>query len=143
MAAGNTQEAIVEYRNAIQQDGRYGDARLKLAEAYEKVGNVNQASREYIRAADLLPQNDDAQIRAARYLIRGGRFEDARTRIQAVIDRAPTNVEAQLILGNALVGLKDLDGERDQARPRSRRGVRLTGRGPAGSGSDGGCQGSL
>ena len=110
MQAGNTQEAIVEYRNAIQQDGRYGEARLKLAEAYEKVGNLNQAAREYVRAADLLPQNNDAQVKAARYLIRAGRFEDARTRIQPVIDRDPTNVDAQLILGNALVGLKDLDG---------------------------------
>ena len=30
-------EAIVEYRNAVQQDPRFGDARYKLAEAYVRV----------------------------------------------------------------------------------------------------------
>ena len=39
-----------------------------------------------------------------------GQFEDARTRILPVVERDPTNVEAQLVLGNALAGLKDLDG---------------------------------
>ena len=33
-------EAIVEYRKAIQIDPRFGDARYKLAQAYELVGNV-------------------------------------------------------------------------------------------------------
>jgi tetratricopeptide (TPR) repeat protein len=110
MAAGRTQEAIVEYRNALQEDPRFGEARLKLAEAYEAAGSANQAYREFVRAADLLPQNDTAQVKAASYLIAAGSFEDARTRIQPVIQRNPTNLDAQLVLGNALVGLKDLDG---------------------------------
>ena len=44
------------------------------------------------------------------YLVGAGNSRTRKTRIQPVIDRDPTNVEAQLILGNALVGLKDLDG---------------------------------
>jgi Tfp pilus assembly protein PilF len=43
LAAGNRyfdqqkfKEAIIEYRNAVQKDPRFGDARLKLAEAYER-----------------------------------------------------------------------------------------------------------
>ena len=110
MAAGKPQEAIVEYRNALQEDPKYGEARYKLADAYESVGNSNQAYREYIRAADLLPQDNDLQVKAAEYLILAGQFEDARTRVQPVIQRDPANVNAQLVLGRALVGLKDLDG---------------------------------
>jgi tetratricopeptide (TPR) repeat protein len=110
MAAGKTQEGIVEYRNAIREDPKYGEARFKLAEAYASVGNQNQAYREFVRAADLMPQNNEAQIRAARYLTAASLFEDAKTRIQPVVDRDPSNAEAQLVLGNALVGLKDLDG---------------------------------
>ena len=104
------QEAIVEFRNALQQDDKYGEARLKLAEAYTATGNAAGAFREYVRAADLLPQNNDAQIKAATFLMLAGQFEDARTRILPVVERDPTNVEAQLILGNSLAGLKDLDG---------------------------------
>ena len=110
VAAGKTQEAIVEYRNALRADPKFGEARFKLAEAYRTTGNQNQAFKEYIRAADLMPQNNEAQIQAARYLVAGGSFEDAKTRIQPVIDRDPTNAQAQLVLGSALVGLKDLDG---------------------------------
>jgi tetratricopeptide (TPR) repeat protein len=104
------QEAIVEFRNAIQQDEKYGEARLKLGDAYAAAGNPAGAFREYVRAADLLPQNNDAQIKAATFLIMGGQFDDARTRILPVVERDPTNVEAQLLFGNALAGLKDLDG---------------------------------
>src|SRR6185503_13368571 len=50
-------EAIVEYRNAVQQDPRFGEARSKLAEAYFQVGDIENAFREYIRAADLLPKD--------------------------------------------------------------------------------------
>jgi tetratricopeptide (TPR) repeat protein len=110
MAAGKVQEAIVEYRNAIRDDPRFGEARFKLAEAYQSAGNANQAFREFVRAADLMPQNNEAQIRAANYLIAAGSFEDAKTRIQPVLDRDPTNAQAQLVMGNALMGLKDLDG---------------------------------
>ena len=110
MAADKVQEAIVEYRNALRDDPRFGEARFKLAEAYAVSGNANQAFREFVRAADLMPQNNEAQIRAATYLIAAGSFEDAKTRIQPVIDRDPTNAQAQLVLGNALMGLKDLDG---------------------------------
>jgi len=35
------QEAIVEFRNALQQDDKYGEARLKLAEAYTGAGNAD------------------------------------------------------------------------------------------------------
>src|SRR5678816_2910545 len=97
MEAGKTQEAILEYRNALQEDPRYGEARLRLAQAYQTAGNFNQARREFIRAADLMPQNTVAQVQASRYLVAAGQFEDARTRIQLVIDRDPTNVDAQMI----------------------------------------------
>jgi tetratricopeptide (TPR) repeat protein len=110
LKAGKYQEAIVEFRNALQQDEKYGAARLKLAEAYEKAGNRPAAYREFIRAADLLPADDEVQLKAAAYLLLAGQFEDARTRAQTVSERAPSNVQAQLILGNALAGMKDLDG---------------------------------
>ena len=108
--AGKYQEAIVEYRNALQQDERFGEARYKLAEALGRSGNTEQAFRQFVRAADVMPTNDEAQIRAASFLLLAGQFEDARTRITPVVERNPGNVNAQIILGNALAGLKDFDG---------------------------------
>src|SRR6476661_10804500 len=78
-------EAIVEYRNALQQDPRFGEARKKLAEAYEQSGDVRPAFAEYIRAAELLPTDVDLQVKAGNLLLLVGQFEDARARARAAL----------------------------------------------------------
>ena len=102
-------EAIVQYRNALQQDPKFGEARYKLAEAYLKVGDVGDATREYIRAADLLPENVDLQVKAARFLLLAKQFDDAKSRAELALDKDPKNIEAQIIRANALAGLKEYD----------------------------------
>ena len=102
--------AILEYRNALKVDDRFGEARAQLAEALAASGNVERAYREYQRAADLLPDDAQVQRRAATLLFMAGQYEDVRTRIQAVLKKNPKDVEAQILYANALVGLRDLDG---------------------------------
>ena len=82
-------EAIVEYRNAVRADPRFGEARQKLADAYGFSGNGSAAFAEQIRAADLLPDDLDAQIKASAYLLLARQFEDAKTRVQRVLARDP------------------------------------------------------
>src|SRR5690349_6898187 len=103
-------EAIVQYNKALQADPKFGDARFRLADAYAQNGDGMRATREYVRAADLMPDNTEAQIRAAAFLVYSGQFEDAKTRCRQVLARDPRNVKAQILLGNALAGLKDFDG---------------------------------
>jgi len=102
-------EAIIQYRTAIQKDPKFGEARRKLADMYERVGDAVNAYREWVRAADLLPDNLDVQTKAGAYLLLSGQFEDAKTRAQKVLETHPKSVDAQILLGNALAGLKDLD----------------------------------
>lgn len=109
-AEGKTGEAIVEYRNAVRTDPRYGEARWRLAEAYARAQNAQGAYREYIRAADLLPDNVDAQVKAATYLLMARRFEDAKARSERALQRDPNNVEALIVRANATAGLKDVPG---------------------------------
>src|SRR5688500_8084544 len=75
-------EAVVEYRNAIQQDPRFGQARYKLAETYMQLNQPAEAFREYIRAADLMPDNVEVQVKAARMLMSAGQFLDSQTRAE-------------------------------------------------------------
>jgi len=103
-------EAVIEYRNAIKHDPKFGEARYRLGQAYARIGDPQNAFREYIRAADLLPGNVDVQLMAGRFLLIRGQFEDARGRAQRVLDRDRRNIDAQILLGNALAGLRDLDG---------------------------------
>jgi cellulose synthase operon protein C len=74
VARNQLREAVVEYRNAVQQDARFGEARLKLANVYARLGEPANALREYVRAADLLPENADAQLRAGNALLLAGLF---------------------------------------------------------------------
>ncbi len=103
------QEAVVEYRNAIQQDPKYGEARYKLAETYAKLDDARNAYREYIRAADLMPSNAEAQLRAGTLLLLAGQYEDARTRADKVLAPQPKHIEAQVLRANALAGLKNME----------------------------------
>ncbi len=109
-AQGKHAEAIIEYRNAIKQDTQFGEARFKLAQAYEATNDLGRAMKEYLRAADLLPEKPEAQLAAARMLVLAGQFEDAKTRAERVLAADPKSVQANLVLGSALVGMKDVDG---------------------------------
>jgi tetratricopeptide (TPR) repeat protein len=102
-------EAIVQYRNAVQQDPRFGEARYKLAESYVRVNDPAGAYREYIRAADLMPANVEAQVKAGQMLLLARQFEDAKVRADRILASDPKSLQAQILRGTALVGLKDLD----------------------------------
>jgi tetratricopeptide (TPR) repeat protein len=108
------QEAIIEYRKAIQQDAMYPEARYKLAQAYDQLGDGGNAAREYIRAADLLPNDALAQVRAGIFLLVGGAYEDAKTRAQKALALEPRNAEAQILLAEANASLKNLTGAVEQ-----------------------------
>ena len=43
LAQGKVNEAIIQYRSAISQDARFGEARYKLAEALVKTGDARGA----------------------------------------------------------------------------------------------------
>ena len=75
-----------------------------------KAGDGGNAVREFVRAADLLPDDADLQIQVGNFLLASGRFDDARVRAEQVLNRTPENVDALVLRGNAMAGLKDLDG---------------------------------
>lgn len=103
-------DAIIEYRNALKQDPRFGAARYKLAQAYLESGDARNASREFVRAADLLPDDAEVQLRAGGILLASGRYEDAKARAEQVLKQNSRNVDAQILLAHAMAGLKNLDG---------------------------------
>ena len=108
-ASSQWREAVIEYRNALQIDARFSEARLKIAEAYAKLGEARNAMSEYVRAADLLPERVDVQLTAGTYLLAAGQTDSALARAEAAIARQPDNVAAHILRGNALAGLNQLD----------------------------------
>ena len=102
-------EAVIQYRNAVQLDPRFAQARRKLAEAYMRVGDITGAYREGVRAADLLPNDVNAQLFAGQLLLAARQFLDAQGRAEKALALQPKNVDAQILRANALAGLNKLD----------------------------------
>ena len=108
IAQKKLREAVVEYRNAIQQDPRFGEARIKLAETYLQLGDLNSAFQEYVRAADLLPNDAETQVKVGEMLLVSRHFEDAKSRAEKALGIKPNHVPAQILRANALAGLNNL-----------------------------------
>src|SRR5262245_2803146 len=90
------QFAVIEYASAVRLDPKFGEARLKLAETYERMNNIRAAAPEFTRAADALPDNRSAQIKATEILLLGRRFEDAKARATTLLTKNPKDVDALL-----------------------------------------------
>lgn len=109
-AQGRLAEAIIEYRRAVQADPRRGEFHSKLSDLYSADDDGAGALDEAVKAADLMPSDVKANLRAGGQLLASGQFEDAKTRANIVLNLDPRSVDGQILLGNALAGLQDLDG---------------------------------
>src|SRR5687767_3478722 len=105
----NVEAAIIEYRNAVQHDPRFGEAYRKLASAYLTHGDGAEAVRAAVTAAELLPDVPEAQLEAGSLLLLAGKFVDAKKLADKVLSANAQDVRARVLLGNATAGLKDLD----------------------------------
>jgi tetratricopeptide (TPR) repeat protein len=104
------QFALIEYASAVKLDPKFGEARFKLAQTYERMNNPRAAFAEYIRAADALPDDRSAQLKATQVLLMTGRFEDAKARVASLLQEDPKDVEALLLHANAMSALRDPAG---------------------------------
>lgn len=77
LAGDNVQAAIIELKNALQDDPVNLEARLLLAEASFRAGDADTAAKEYQRAVDLGAELDPIRIAFAEALVRLGHAERA------------------------------------------------------------------
>jgi len=63
--AGKYADASINYRKAIQQDPRFGEAYYRLGLTALKQGDANQAYAALTQAVELLPDNEDAKEKLA------------------------------------------------------------------------------
>src|SRR5262245_3838380 len=106
---GKYSEAIIEYRNAIQIDATFGEARKRLAQAYLRTGNGRGAFDEFVRAADLLPNDVEVQLEAGGLLLASTKREEALARADAALKIQPQNIDALVLRGNTMAGLSSFD----------------------------------
>jgi tetratricopeptide (TPR) repeat protein len=104
-----TDEAILEYRRALQIDSRVDNAYEKLGKAYLRIGEMGRASDAFRRAADRARDDIGLELVAGHYALLAGQFEEAQQRAERVLEQDPGNADALTLLANARAGLKQFD----------------------------------
>ena len=107
LASRKLNEAVIEYKRAIQARPDWAEAHYKLAKTYDAQGDPVNAYKEYAWTGDLDPSNIDAQLQAGTLLLAAGELSAARTRAELALQVAPDSAPAHILLGNALSGLKE------------------------------------
>ena len=102
------QEAIIQFRNAVQIDPKFAAAHYQLARAYLAAGNPAAAFREFNQTAGLDPGNLDAKLNLAKLLIDNRQYQEGQTIAQTVVQADPKNAEAHAILGKKYLLMHDL-----------------------------------
>ena len=100
-------EAVIQYRNAINLKPDWSEPHYKLAQTYQASGDHVNAYVEFARAADLDPSNVDAQIKAGTLLLVAGEFRAAQTRAELALKADPKSAAGHILLGNAHAGLNE------------------------------------
>jgi cellulose synthase operon protein C len=109
LAADNAPAAIIELKNALQDDPVNLEARLLLAEASFKAGDPQTAVKEYERALDLGADLEPIRIAYAEVLVRTRRAEKALELADPVGAPPAEQARVQWIRGLALTALGRFD----------------------------------
>ena len=102
-------EAVIEYKNVLQLDGRNPRAIRQLGIALYEAGAPGEASGYLQRAGDADPADLDVRERLAEvFLLRGARAK-AREHAAFVLTKEPHNLQAVTVLGEAGETAPELD----------------------------------
>jgi tetratricopeptide (TPR) repeat protein len=98
LSSGLYQEAIREYRRALELGPAFIDVRSKLAGALRDAGERDEAIREYEEIVRQSPNYVPARLNLGLSLYAAGRKEDAARHWRAVLEISPGNRNAEAYL---------------------------------------------
>lgn len=101
LKAANPAGAVVYFKNALEKDANYYDARLQLAKAYADLGRNEQAEREYLKVLNQNPSHDGALLELARLYVTMGKGDEAYDTAQKYLARRPGAPDGLEAVGGA------------------------------------------
>lgn len=96
--AGNHAAAVIEFRNAVEIDPRFADARYQLGVAYLRTERPRSALEELERAAGLDPSNTDAMLKAAEIYALINKPAESRQFIERLFESGGNTSDAYALL---------------------------------------------
>jgi tetratricopeptide (TPR) repeat protein len=108
------EEAVIQYRNALQKDDSHAPTYLGLGKAFQRQGDHANAIGAFRKVAELDGKNVEARLQLGAYYLTGGQlnpelFKKAQQIAEEVLALDSASVDARILLGNAYAGLNDLE----------------------------------
>jgi len=100
---GRTDEAIVQYREALRLNPAYTDVFCNLGLALYQLGQTGEAIARFREALQLNPASTDAHCNLGLALFQQGQTEDAIAQYREALRVCPDHADAHNNLGNALL----------------------------------------
>ena len=118
LAEGKTNEAILEYRRAVQLNPPDPRAHLALAKIFISKGDYQSAIKQLNNVIKNAPDNREAPDMLADLMIRGRYFKEAREQAQKILKTNPDDTLALMVLAESSFHMGDV--EQAQTNYRSR-----------------------
>jgi len=118
---GRAEQAIADFRKALDRDPRSPDAHRELALAYQRLSRWEEAEAAYRKAIELRPESWSGYNYFGSYLASRGRYPEAETAFRSGLQRTPDNARLWMNLGGVLA----LQGRRAEAESALRRSLDL------------------
>lgn len=105
------EEAVIEYRNALQINPNNVETHLALSKVYFKIGRTHDGQWELGEAIRLDPKRNDLRLEYGELGRRIQEYDSALEQAEAVIAAEPTNAEAWFLKARTLQDMKKPEAE--------------------------------
>lgn len=109
MAAGNVDQAIEQWKRALELAPDFPGAHIHLGEAHSAKGEMESAETAYRRAVELAPEDPRGFAGLARVLIFTGRSQEGEVMLRDALERSKGAPEAMNPVGAVLLEIGALD----------------------------------
>ena len=107
---GNTNEAIADFRKALELWPDQSKDHNNLGKALVQQGRMAEAMAEFQTASRISPNDPDAESNLGAALLQQGNSEEAISHLRRAVEKFPRHAQARINLGNALLQTGDADG---------------------------------
>src|SRR6185369_5325030 len=98
LEAANPGSAVVYFKNALEKDGNFSDARFQLGKAYAAIGKNDQAEKEFTKVQKQDPTRDEVLLELAKVNNALGRGDQAFTLGEQYFNKHPDSTEGLEVL---------------------------------------------
>ncbi len=104
------EDAVEEFRKAVEAQPESIPARVNLGSALAQSGDINEAIKQFEQAISLEPKNSAAHYNLGFLLAKLNRHEQAISHLHSTLDLNPEDADARYLLGQELLRVGNKDG---------------------------------